>query len=50
MNQTNHTDRYLTKELHDPNRCQFRDCPDDIIPSANGVDRYCFKHQIDPDI
>jgi hypothetical protein len=52
MSQQTNANQYLnvTEEIHYPNRCSFPDCPDDIIPAPNGVDRYCFKHQIDPDL
>jgi hypothetical protein len=43
-------DLNVTEEIHYLNRCSFLDCPDDIIPAPNGIDRYCLKHQIDPDL
>jgi hypothetical protein len=42
-------DLYLFEEIHYPDRCSCLDCLDDIVPDPNGVDRYCFNHQIDPD-
>ena len=50
MNPTNQTDRYPSEEIRYPSRCSFPDCRDDIIPDPNGVDLYCFKHQVDSDI
>jgi hypothetical protein len=44
MNQTNRADRYPSEEIRYPTRCSHDGCPDDIIPSANGVDCLCFKH------
>jgi hypothetical protein len=43
-------DLYLCEEIQYPDRCSFPGCPDDIILSTNGVDRHCFKHQIDTDL
>jgi hypothetical protein len=43
-------DLYLAEEIYYPDRCQIDGCPDDIILSTNGSDRYCFKHQIDLDL
>jgi hypothetical protein len=40
----------LGEEIHYPNRCQIDGCPDEIIGDPNGVDHYCFKHYIDPDL
>ena len=42
--------RYLTEEIYHLNRCQIDGCGDDIIPDPNGIDRHCFKHQIDLDL
>ncbi|WP_310481469.1 hypothetical protein [Chamaesiphon sp. VAR_48_metabat_403] len=43
-------DLYLCEEIQNPDRCSFPDCNDDIIPAPSGIDRHCFKHQIDPDL
>ena len=43
-------DLYLAEEIYYPDRCQIDGCGDDILADPNGIDRYCFKHSIDPDL